>query len=262
MNWMNCADSQRLMHAYIDAELDVEASAAIERHLRLCSKCARLREQEKRLRFALEKNAVFLYARAPENLTRKVRSAIMRAARRAQAGSFALSWRRSGVVLSLAALTLVLWSIAPLLAVFTDRDDLTQEVISSHVRSLMADHMFDVASSDKHTVKPWFSGKLNFSPPVRDFVGQGFKLAGGRLEYLANQPAAAVIYRHEKHYINLFVLPARDISNVSSQDVESASAQGYFVFHWTHANMNYWAVSDLDPARLQEFVHLLRTPAG
>src|SRR5205823_5881016 len=123
-----------------------------------------------------------------------------------------------------------------------------------HVRSLMAAHLVDVESSDQHTVKPWFDGKLDFAPEVRDFRAESFPLAGGRLDYLEDRPVAALVYRHDKHYINLFIWPA---PNEPDRSQTTRLQQGYQLIHWTRGQMNYWAVSDTSPQTLQRFADLV-----
>jgi anti-sigma factor RsiW len=127
------------------------------------------------------------------------------------------------------------------------------QVIEGHVRSLMVAHLSDVVSTDQHTVKPWFNGKLNYSPPVQDFAADGFALVGGRLDYLAGQAVAALVYRHKLHTINVFVWPVRDKPTTAT-----LSRQGFNVISWQHQGMQYWAVSDLNAADLGRLVELLR----
>jgi anti-sigma factor RsiW len=133
-------------------------------------------------------------------------------------------------------------------------DALAQDVVGSHVRSLMADHLFDVASNDQHTVKPWFLGKLDFSPPVADLASIGFPLVGGRLDYVGGQPAAALVYERRRHTINVFVSPGPDPVLVRPL---VQSIRGFHVHHWTHDGMSFWAVSDLNDAELSQLCDAL-----
>ena len=130
------------------------------------------------------------------------------------------------------------------------------EVVSNHVRSLMVDHLFDVQSTDRHTVKPWFLGKLDFSPPVADLSAVGFPLLGGRVDYLRGQPVAALVYQRQKHTINVFVSPERD--DVSASGVTRA-IRGFNVRHWVDEGMSFWAVSDLNETELIQFCRALET---
>jgi anti-sigma factor RsiW len=133
-------------------------------------------------------------------------------------------------------------------------ESLQQDVVASHVRSLQMEHITDVASSDQHTVKPWFLGKLDYSPPVEDFAAEGFPLIGGRLDYVSHRVAAALVYRHAQHPINLFILPSREAESAPRASADS----GYNVLHWTKDGMTFWAISDLNAAELGDFAKLLR----
>jgi anti-sigma factor RsiW len=146
-------------------------------------------------------------------------------------------------------------SIVPLIRRPMTTDLLVDEIVSGHVRSLMADHLTDVASSDKHTVKPWFDGKLDFSPAVVDLADHGFPLVGGRLDYLSNRSAAALVYARQKHFINLFVWPS---SREEERDARMSSRHGFNLIHWNTSETTYWVVSDLNPAELEEFAGLIR----
>jgi anti-sigma factor RsiW len=146
---------------------------------------------------------------------------------------------------------LLVWSLVPMLTGPSANDRLTRELIAGHVRSLMVSHLTDVASSDQHTVKPWFEGKLDFSPPVIDLTEQGFPLVGARLDYLDNRPVAALVYQRQQHVINLFIWPAAHDAEKGEQMV---TQQGYHLLHWAQAGLSYWAVSNLNLDELQAFV--------
>jgi anti-sigma factor RsiW len=248
---MNCPEAQRLLHAYIDAELDMADTLEVERHLETCPACLATFHNYQALSAAIKADA--LYFQAPEKLQKSVQSSIRKVNQNAFISRLA-SWRGIGIAAALI--------IAVALAIFfthfmfpaSGEKQMQQAVLDSHVRSLMASHLVDVPSSNQHTVKPWFNGKLDFSPPVVNFASQGFPLVGGRLDYLDDKAVAAIVYKRREHIINLFVWPTTQ----SASSETTTTSQGYHLIHWTKAGMTYWAASDLNQGELQIFVRLVQ----
>ncbi|MCU1266515.1 MAG: putative anti-sigma factor [Acidobacteria bacterium] len=251
---MSCQLTQEFLHAYVDGELDLARSLEVEQHMQNCQVCASAYRNQTALRSAFKDSS--LYYSAPEKLEKRIRSSLRREAK-SEAGRRWFDWRwfPVGVMALILVLGLVIWRTAPSLRPSGD-EFIAQEMVSNHVRSLQLEsHRTDVISSDQHTVKPWFDGKLDFAPPVKDFSGQGFPLLGGRLEYLNNRAVAALIYQRQKHYINLYIWPAEE-SNATSE--VATKRQGYNLLHWTNSGMTYWAISDLNGVELHEFARLVQ----
>jgi anti-sigma factor RsiW len=249
---MDCKNAQILIAGYLDRELDPVQTVETEDHLHACAVCSQSYKDHQVLSEGLRTGSV--YFKAPAGLQKRIQRAVRQAAKAESAPRW-LSWSWVRMAAPLAAAALVLFTLVPFLRGPSTEEILTREVVSGHVRSLMANHLADVPSSDQHTVKPWFNGKLDFSPPVQDLATQGFPLVGGRLDYLDNRPVAALIYQRQKHLINLFIWPSGSDSDVETKTV---SRQGYNLFHWTRSGMTYWAASDLNNAELQEFVQLVQ----
>jgi len=251
---LSCQTTQGFIHAYVDGELDLARSLEVEQHMQECQVCATAYRNQIALHSALKDSS--LYHSAPAGLEKRIRSSLRREAK-SEVGrrSFGWSWLPVGVALACVLLmALVIWQAVPGLRPSGD-ELLAQEMVSNHVRSLQLEsHRTDVISSDQHTVKPWFDGKLDFAPPVKDFSGQGFPLLGGRLEYLNNRAVAALIYQRQKHFINLYIWPAEQ-SNVAEV---ATKRQGYNLLHWTNSGMTYWAISDLNGVELHEFARLVQ----
>jgi anti-sigma factor RsiW len=231
------------LDAYVDRELDPPAAAAVRDHVGGCAACRR-RIAEREALGRLVRSVP--YATAPDRL----RVHVAARTRRSMPPQRLITWAAAAVlVLAIGASGL---SIARSSA--ARRDAIAEQVVDGHVRSLMGDHLFDVRSTDQHTVKPWFLGKLDFAPPVADLAAIGFPLVGGRLDYLGAQPVAALVYQRRQHTINVFVSPA---AGTSLPDINGRSIRGFHVYHWVHDDMSFWAVSDVNDAELAEFVRAL-----
>jgi anti-sigma factor RsiW len=255
---MNCQEIEALKHAYADRELDLVRTTEIERHLSDCRACSQAYENIRALGSALK--SADLYFKAPAQLKRRIRASLgaehtdAPTLQRSDASTLSW-WQWLKWAIPVAGTALIAFLLATALIGPSTDELLAQEVAASHVRSLMATHLTDVASSDQHTVKPWFDGKLDFAPPVKDLAAQGFPLAGGRLDYLQNRPVAALIYQRHKHFVNLFIWPATRSSNTAEK---LTVRQGYNLIHWNASGMTFWAVSDLNPAELREFAELIK----
>jgi anti-sigma factor RsiW len=249
---VSCMEPRDLVQAYLDRELDLAKSLEMEQHFRDCATCSEAYEEGRRLRTTLKKGE--FYFSAPPDLHKRIRD-VVRDEARGSTRPRSFRWRAMVFGLPAALAAVIALSIAPLLRRPMTTDLLLDEIVSAHVRSLMADHLTDVASSDKHTVKPWFDGKLDFSPAVVDLADHGFPLVGGRLDYLRNRSTAALVYARQKHFINLFVWPS---SHVETRDAPNLSRHGFNLIHWDSSDATYWAVSDLNLAELEEFAGLIR----
>ncbi len=254
---MNCADCETLIHALIDGELDAGHARDVEAHLATCPGCT---EKFKTFRAMHETMAAAdLKDKAPAALRSRVEAMLPKPATQASAEivrpkQFIQPSRRSffgGLAVGTALSTAIAATLV--IGVFrTDRDrSVADEVVSAHIRSLQPGHLMDVETSDQHTVKPWFDGKVDVAPPVIDLTAEGFTLLGGRLDYIDGEPVASVVYKRRKHVINLFVAQRLGTTH---PNVTDRTIQGYNVRHWSAGGLDFWAVSDLDPSELDEFV--------
>jgi anti-sigma factor RsiW len=257
---MDCSRTRVHLHARLDGEIDAATDAAVCRHLDTCAVCRKEYLDYQQLAFAVRGDAT--YHRAPERLADRIASALPAAtpapsAAELGATSFRGSWFGNRWTSSFASFLLaaVLSSGVTYYLIGPDqRDTLAQEVVGAHVRSLMVDHLTDVTSTDQHTVKPWFNGRTDVAPPVGDLEAEGYPLVGGRLDYLDNRPVAALIYRHDRHPINLFTWPAAGENVAPTMLVR----QGYNLVHWQQSGSVFWVISDLNADALSRFVSLVR----
>jgi anti-sigma factor RsiW len=250
---MECKDLQELLHRYVDGELPVEHLDAAEEHVGGCADCRKLVQEEKGWQQAIRHAGT--YYTAPELLRRRI-AAMTRRAVASTSTATGTPWRGWAVAASLLLSVALSSAVSTYLATPSAAALLQQDIVASHVRSLQMDHIADVASSDQHTVKPWFHGKLDYAPPVEDYAAEGFPLIGGRLDYVGRHSVAALVYRHAQHPINLFILPSRDAAGAPLAAATSDS--GYNIRHWTKDGMSFWAISDLNAAELGDFETLLR----
>jgi anti-sigma factor RsiW len=246
---MNC--SHDLIEAYLDDELDPGSSASIEDHLSGCQSCseifARLRVLKANIR------SIAPYYTAPPQIQQAVRKALREAvADDARPVRGHLPWRWLAIAATALLAVSVSLNIRPTRNAIPETDPLPQNIVSDHIRSLIGTHLLDVPSTDQHTVKPWFNGKLDFSPEVKDFASQGFPLIGGRLEYLMDRPVAALVYQRRQHIINVFTWPATSTAKTE----RSFARNGYVALHWNHGSMTFWAVSDISSVELSQFENL------
>ena len=245
---MNHDQAWELIPSYVDGELDAANAHSVEEHLRSCRECSGAREQLVALRNILT-DAAPAY-RAPTKLRKNVRTAIRQEARSTEetsSGWFRLMFPTTAFALLF--IGFVLWQGSR-----GKESHLADEVIANHVRSLLATHLVDVASSDQHTVKPWFNGKIDFAPEVRDLAAEGFPLIGGRLDYLDGKTVVALVYRRNQHPINLMIAPEPGKRDVP---LTSLSRRGYHLVYWTKNEMDYWAVSDVNAEELRQFAEYL-----
>ena len=246
---MDCDEIRPLLEAYSDGELDLVRQIGLEAHLGACPGCA-LRARAIEARRDALRDSIPRFA-APQHLRERIRASI-----RAESAPAAPAARRRAPVIAF-------WNLGGLAASFAlalfigytwgnaraRTNSLLDEAISDHIRSLQAGHLMDVVSTDQHTVKPWFIGRLDFSPPVADLADAGFPLAGGRLEHIDGRPAAALVFKRRLHSINLFVWPAAGGGVAARQGAEN----GYNAETWSRAGLNFLAVSEISAAELGQF---------
>ena len=246
-------DKVLLVQAELDGELGAAEAASLAVHRAECPVCQTAAAELLHARSLIRDD---LYQPVPEEARQRVMAALAaaRPAQQAQPSPAATSgllqswrgWWSNGMSFGLGAACAAM--LAFLLIAPAMPPGLSEQIVAGHVRALQPGHLQDVASEDRHTVKPWFDGKLDFAPPVKDLAAVRFPLTGGRLDYLDGRPVAALVYQRDKHVINLFVWPG-----IGDTPPETAERQGYNILHWSQDGMNFWAVSDVEMAQLKQF---------
>jgi mycothiol system anti-sigma-R factor len=247
---MGCEQARGVLHGYLDGELDAAGNAEFERHLEGCPDCVGELEAQESLRSSLRQAE--LYEKAPAALRQAVLAA-MRQTKVVSIAPRAVPWNWLAVAAAILLLAVTGWRIIPALRGDNSQSEIAAQVVDAHLRSLQPGHLTDVLSTDQHTVKPWFTGKLDFSPPVQDFASGGFPLQGGRLDAVHGRTVAALVYGRRKHLISVFIWPTAE----NDSPPRSGSQLGYHWIAWEKNGMSFAAVSDVSPSDLHELQQLL-----
>lgn len=245
---MNCQQVQKLIHAHHDGELDVANTLQVDEHLADCPGCFNTARQLSALSAAL-RNSELRFS-APASLRQSISAAVAQAAKAERPAPVTRPWYLQPGW-AVAAMLLVACVLTFQLSYPRNEDRLLAELTASHVRSLMVNHLTDVTSTDQHTVKPWFDGKIDFAPPVKDLRETGFPLLGGRMDFIEGRAVAALVYGRQKHFLNLFVWPS---GSATAADLRATQRNGYNVLRWSDGKMNFGLVSDLNEGEMREFV--------
>ncbi|MEP6655828.1 MAG: anti-sigma factor [Betaproteobacteria bacterium] len=257
---MDCGQARTRIPALVDKELGPLDAVEVEQHVAHCAECAAELRAQERLGSLVRQAAYF---RASPELRHRIDVALNASSAATRPATGAPSVRADGrgrkpftragwnMGPAIAGAAAVLLSVGLYLSTPTAEDRLAEDVLASHERALVATHATDVESSEAHTVKPWFNGKLDFSPPVHDLAGEGFPLVGGRVDYIGHRPVAALVYRRRQHLISLYIFPGP--SRVSGQEADGREFQGFHLLRWAQNGFEFWAASDVQPEELQAF---------
>jgi anti-sigma factor RsiW len=262
---MTCEESEILLHALLDNELDAGHAREVEAHVAACLHCRVQFGELRALHTAM--SPAELRLSAPASLRARVEAMIPAAPTMVRSTpttvptrSYPASNRRT-LFKGFALGSMLSGAMAASLMIMVIRSDQDQrtvdDVVSAHLRSLQVEHLTDVQTSDQHTVKPWFNGRLNVAPPVIDLTTQGFTLVGGRLDYVNGRPVAAIVYRRRNHVLNLFVAPGAG----AEHEVKTETLRGFSVKSWPDQGLDFWVVSDINADELQEFVDKFKVAA-
>lgn len=249
---MTCELTQTVLHGYLDGELDAARAADFERHLISCGACVAALETHESLRSSLLHAR--LYERAPKALRQKIQAQLGTPGRSSVVPvRNAVPWRWLAIAATVLVAVSIGWLAVSLLNSSRGEYAMASAIVDAHLRSLQPGHLEDVQSTDQHTVKPWFDGKLDFAPPVHDFANQKFPLQGGRLDVVRGRTVAVLVYARRKHLINVFIWPTTE----PDSEPHSGSQLGYHWIDWRKGGMEMYAVSDVAPDDLTELQQLL-----
>ena len=246
---MRCDEAQNLLDAHVDGELDLVHSLAIDEHLAACPECAARKERVIALRGAIA-SAAPRYT-APPALAARLAASVSKPA--LVPPHRPAIWRWLAIAASLLVAAALGWQLSSWQSGRSSTERETDELVSNHVRSLLAGHLVDVASSDRHTVKPWFAGQVDFAPQVVDLKEPGTPLVGGRVDLLDGRRAAALVYRHGQHVINLFQIPNDHLGSTTGAP-RASDWRGFHILTWSNPDLRFWAISDAGEEELREFV--------
>jgi anti-sigma factor RsiW len=249
---MECKEARVLLPAHVDRELAARDADLLDVHLRECADCRAQLAALQSVRTTVSLHATRF--RAPPELADRIGDALP-ATRPVSQRSGSRFWQGLGVGAATTAALATALGVGLMLLQPAHDDLLADEAVANHVRSLQGEHVVDIVSSDQHTVKPWFNGKLDYAAPVRDFAAEGFPLVGGRLDYFDRRAVAALVYRHNLHTINVFVLPATEGANGIA--ASTLNRKGFAVERWTKDGMAFWVVSDADASTVAHLGSLL-----
>lgn len=244
---MNCEETRTLIDAYVDGELDLVHNMEVEQHAASCERCGTELRNLNALQHSMR--SAEMRFRVPQKLIAQIERDVRKeSVPRGATKPFWAQFAYAAALLAVFAVSLAIWRGT------SGQDRVADQIVASHVRSLMASHLFDVQSTDQHTVKPWFHGKLDYAPPVNDYAADGYPLIGGRMDFLDGHPVAAIVYQRRQHPINLFVWPTQ----AGDARPRNFAENGYNLIHWRKAGMDYWLVSDLGDNELRAFAQLLQ----
>ena len=249
---MECKDIAAHIERYLDGELTLSDRREVEKHLPDCPSCTAQLEGLQVLHGAISN---MTYHKVPASLKKNIHAGLKDISGEDSRSHTLFGWLGfSGGAMALVSVTI--WALLTVNLVVPPQSRISEEIITAHVRSLLVDHATDIVSTDSHTVKPWFNGKLDFAPTVKNYAQQGFILLGGRLDYINKKTSSALVYKRRAHIINVFITRTEDSGQTG--DINAISQQGYHLFHWASDGLEYWVISDLNKPELGEFAQLLQ----